>query len=167
MLTDLFGQSDQARDAIIATLPPAEQEHVRRVVEARRDFETLLPQLTSDLGRASGQLRENFNDQYCRRTAIRSLAAAVEGIVFEMKKLALASTGLTKRNLDAEEIEFLSEQRVEGGETKKARLPGFSENFKRTFKTFAQVYHVPCPIDFGTDGFRAMCDTFALRDRVM
>src|SRR5258705_7767442 len=88
MLNDLFGACDIAREAVITAFPADEQQHVRMLVEVRRDFEALLSELISDLGRSSGELRENYTDQYRRRTAIRSLAAAVEGIVFELKKLA-------------------------------------------------------------------------------
>jgi len=167
-LKELFGEGEAEREAVIASLRPDEQDYVRSVVNARRDFESLFRELiVNDLGRASSELGENCTDQYRRRTAIRSLAAAVEGIIFQLKKLALASSGLTKKELSPEEIALLSEQRVEGGDMKKARLPGFRENFKRSLKLFAEVYHVPCPIDFGTTGFQNVCDTFALRDRVM
>src|SRR5438105_4654022 len=109
MFKDLFGDNEAAREAVIASLKPDEQEHAR--------------------------------------------------------KLALACTGLRKKELNPEDTAFLSE-RAEAGEAKRTRL-GFKKNFKKTFKLFAEVYGVRCPTDFGTSGFQALCDTFALRDRVM
>src|SRR5207237_601068 len=55
----------------------------------------------------------------------------------------------------------------EAGEAKRPRFLAFKENFKKTFKLFAEVYGVACPTNFRTSGFQALCGTFASRDRVI
>jgi hypothetical protein len=119
----------------------------------------------ADLGSASGELRKNYASQFWRRTAIRSLAATVDGIVFSLKRLALATAGLIRTELKAEELDFLREQQISptGG---KVRLPGFRDNFKRTFKIFARVHRISCSTDFGQKGFEELCQTFEIRHRV-
>jgi hypothetical protein len=165
LLAQLFSGVDDLREQALLAVDPKYRDGIREAVKVREDGCALLEMLMADLGEASGQLRQNYSSQFWRRNAIRALAAAVDGIVFSLKRLAVATTAVAESNLDADEIEFLTEESAQAG--KKARLPGFRDNFKRTFKLFAKVYQTPCATDFGQQGFEALCQTFELRHRVM
>ncbi len=120
----------------------------------------------ADLGAASGELRKNYTSQFWRRTAIRALAATVDGIIFGVKQLALASAGLIGTPLDDKEKEFLSEQPI-SSKRKKVRFLPFRDNFEQTFKLLAKVHRTSCYTNFSGKGFDALCRTFELRHRVM
>lgn len=165
LLQLLFSGDSELRERALLAVAPKERDRVREIVKVREDAEPLLGTMMADLGTASGELRKNYASQFWRRTAIRALAATVDGIVFSLKRLALATADLIETELKTEEKDFLREQQSSpaGG---KVRLPGFRDNFKRTFKTFARVHRISCATDFGQEGFEALCQTFELRHRV-
>jgi hypothetical protein len=142
-----------------------DRESLRALVTVHQDIGLFFPAMLNDLGSASGQLHRDFNNQFWRRTAIRALAATVDGIIFSFKRIALITAGLTGVQFDQNEVEFLLEQRMlpAGG---KPRLPGFRDNLKTTFKLFAKAHGTPCPTDFGQEGFEALCATYEIRNRV-
>lgn len=165
LLRHLFSGDSELRERALLEVAPKERDRVRELVKVREDYEPLLGTMMADLGTASGELRKNYASQFWRRTAIRALSATVDGIVFSLKRLALATADLNETELKAEERDFLREQQVSpmGG---KVRLPGFRDNFKRTLKIFARVHRISCATDFGQKGFEALCQTFELRHRV-
>ena len=165
LLQQLFSGNSELRERALLAVAAHERDGVREVVKVREDAVPLLGAMMADLGLASGELRKHYASQFWRRTAIRALAATVDGSVFGLKRLALATAGLTGASLTTEEMDFLREQQISppGG---KVRLPGFRENFKQTFKLFAKVHGISCSTDFGPKGFVALCQTFELRHRV-
>jgi hypothetical protein len=62
---------------------------------------------------------------------------------------------------------FLSEEEPKSKGGKKLKLPPFRDNIKQTFKLFGKIYRIPCPTDFGQDGFEALCETYELRHRLI
>ena len=112
-------------------------------------------------------MRKNPEDQFWRRTTIRALAATVDGIVYCLKQTALSTGEMSEYKFSDEELFLLSEEAVESKCGKKARLPGFRENIKQTFKLFAKVHKISCPTDFSHAGFKALCETYELRHRLM
>jgi hypothetical protein len=166
LLQQLFSGNVELRERALLAVSAHERDRVREVVKVREDAAPLIQMMLADLAVSSGELRKNYASQYNRRNAIRALAAAVDGTIFSLKRLALTSAPLTGAQLDAEEMDFLREQQIspQGG---KVRLPGFRENLKRTFKLFAKAYHISHSTDFGHKGFEALCLTFELRHRVI
>jgi hypothetical protein len=122
----------------------------------------LLTVVMSDLQRVSMESRNNFDDQFRRRTAIRAFAAAVDGSVFCLKELTHAAAGLKKFQLKEEEDKFLLDEKIDG-----KHYLGFKENLKRTFQLFAQIMNFPCPTNFDRHEFSALCETFKLRHQLM
>jgi hypothetical protein len=165
LLAQLFSGVDELRERALLAVNPRDRDGIREAVKVREDGCALLEMLMADLGAASTELRNNYASQYWRRNAIRALAATVEGIVFSLKRLALATATVMEIKLEVEELEFLKEESTSIG--KKARLPGFRDNLKRTFKLFAKICGTSCSTDFGQGGFNALCQTFELRHRVM
>jgi hypothetical protein len=165
ILQYLFSRDAILRERALLSVAPHERQRVRELVTLRHDAELLLQAMLDDLGSTSAKLRDDFNSQFNRRAAIRALAATVDGIIFTFKQFALVSARLTGAQLDADETEFLREQQASPTQ-RKARLPSFRDNFKRTFKLFAKVHHASCSTDFGQAGFEALCETFELRNRV-
>jgi hypothetical protein len=126
----------------------------------------LLDMLASDLHRAEVGLRTNYNDQYYRRTAVRALAATVEGAVFCAKQMTLVSGRELNFSFNQDDEAFLKEERVDP-QGKKRPFPTSPENIKRTFRLFAKAGGIPSPTDFGQAGFEALCQTFELRHSLM
>src|SRR5277367_4335018 len=77
----LYSDDQSLREQAVAQLPKEIQEGVRKLVESRKNANVLLDAMIVDLGRASGELKKNYEDQFWRRTAIRTLAATVDGII--------------------------------------------------------------------------------------
>lgn len=165
LLRELFSGDPVLRERAMLAVAVHEREKVRELVNHREDAERLLTALLTDLGFASGHLRNDFQSQFWRRTSIRALAATIDGIVFTLKQLAFVDTGLTHVELSAEDLEFLREQPMSSSQAK-LRLPGFRDNFKRTFKLFAKAHRTVCLTDFGRKGFEDLCQTYELRHRV-
>lgn len=165
LLRQLFSGDAVLRDQALLSVAPHEREAVRELVAVRQEAELLFQAMRADMASASAELRNDFNNQFRRRTAIRTLAATVDGTIFVLKQLALASARVTGARLDTDKIQFLQERQI-SPELGKVRLPGFRDNFKRTFKLFAEVHGIPCPTDFGREGFEFLCATFELRHRV-
>lgn len=166
LLRNLFGANKEAREKALLSVIAHDRDAVRELIAVRRDAETLLAILMSDLGHASGQLAKNYSNQFWRRTSIRALAAAVDGIIFSLKRLAFVDAKLTKYTLD-EPDEFLLTELQTPKAAKKPRFPGFTDNFKDTFRLFAKVHKTTCATDFGQQGFEDLCKTYDLRNRVM
>lgn len=102
-----------------------------------------------------------------RRTTIRTLAAALDGIIFCLKQTALVTGPMNGFKFSEKESFFLSEETIESATGKKQKLPSFRENLKDTFKLFAKTNKISCPTDFNQDGFAALCETYELRHRLV
>jgi Arc/MetJ family transcription regulator len=128
LFEQLFSGVSALREQALLAVDPKDRDGIREAVKVRKDGCALWEMLMTDLGSAGGELRKNYVSQFWRRTAIRALAATVEGIVFSLKRLAVATTTTTLvgTKLDDEEMEFLKEQAALTG--KKTRLPGFRDN---------------------------------------
>ena len=154
------------REQAIAQLPKEIQEGARKLVESRKNANVLLDAMIVDLGRASVELKKNYEDQFWRRTAIRTLAATVDGIIFTLKELTHISGEFAGFKFNDSEIEFLRERKFDPGQGK-PRLPGFKDNIKGTFELFAKAHNFSFSTDFGTEGFSALRDTYELRHGLM
>ena len=107
----LYSDDQSEREQAIAQLPKEIQEGTRKLVESRKKSNALLDAMLVDLGRASGELKRNYQDQFWRRTAIRTLAATVEGIIFTLKELTHVSGEMAGFKFSDSEIEFLRERK--------------------------------------------------------
>jgi hypothetical protein len=163
-LHDLFSGKPALRERALLAVDAKDREKVRHVAKVRQNAKLLVDVMLSDLGHASGSMHKDFSSQFWRRSAIRALAAAVDGIIFALKQVALASAQLTGRPLTDADAEFLAEKSsLPSG---KVRMPPFRDHFKHAFKLFAKAHGTTCPTDFGVKGFDALCQTFELRHRV-
>lgn len=166
-LRKLFCGSSAEREQVISIHNPAMQERLRKLIKAKGDFEKLSSIMFSDLRHASSEMKANPNDQFWRRTAIRTLAATLDGLIFSLKQTALATGPMNDFSFNEEELTFLSEEATEAVSGKRPKLPGFRENLKRTIKLFSKIHKIPCPTDFNHAGFTSLCETYELRHRLM
>jgi len=164
LLHDLFSGKPKLRERALLAVNAKDREKVRHLARVRQDAKFLVDVMLSDLGRASGSIRKDFSSQFWRRTTIRALAATVDGIIFALKQVALASAQLTGRPLSNGDAEFLAEKSL--SPSGKVRMPPFRDHFKQAFKLFAKAHGTTCPTDFGLKGFDALCETVELRHRV-
>jgi hypothetical protein len=140
---------------------------MRELIKTKGNADKLFAIMFADLQQASGEMKAHPGDQFWRRTAIRTLAATLDGIIFSLKQTAMATGPMSGFAFNEEELFFLSEEAAETASGKKMRLPGFRENLKRTFKLFAQIHKISCPTDFNHAGFSSLCDTYELRHKLM
>jgi hypothetical protein len=155
------------REQLISIHRPEMQEQMRGLIKAKQNADNLFQILFSDLSFSSGEMRRNPDSQFWRRTTIRALAATLDGIIYCLKQTALTTGTMAGFNFNDEEKFFLSEEAPKSKSEKKLKLPPFRDNIKQTFKLFAKIYKIPCPTDFGQDGFEALCETYELRHRLI
>jgi hypothetical protein len=165
--TSTFRGPQERREQLIATLDLEAQQHARNLIKIEKNADKLIAITLSDLMRSADELKKNESDQFMRRTMIRVLAAAVEATLYCLKQLALESGLLVGFKFSEDEIVFLREEKTDPKTGKRQRFPNFRENLKRAFDLMAKAHKVNCSTDFGTAGYNALCETFALRDRLM
>src|ERR1035438_3721322 len=82
-LRKLFYGTHTEREQVISIHPPQMQEKLRELAKSISNIDKLYGILFSDLKYASGQMKahlgDNSCDQFWRRTAIRTLAATLDG----------------------------------------------------------------------------------------
>lgn len=155
------------REQVISLHNPIMQEQMRKLVKAKGNSEKLFGIMFSDLKHATSEMKAHPQDQFWRRTAIRTLAATLDGIVFSLKETALATGPMNGFTFDDEELFFLSEEAPETTTEKRPKLPGFRDNLKRTFKLFSKIHKISCPANFNDAGFSSLCETYELRHCLM
>jgi hypothetical protein len=166
-LRKLFSGNHIEREQVISIHRPEMQEQMRNLMKATGNANKLFSIMFLDLKHASSEMKAHPGDQFWRRTTIRALAATLDGIVFCLKQIALATGPMRGFKFSEKELFFLSEEVVEPTIGKRPKLPSFRENLKQTFKIFAKAHKAQCPTDFNQDGFAALCGTYELRHRLV
>ena len=152
------------REHVISLQRPEMQEPMRKLFKAKGNSSNLLAIMFSDLSLAVGEMKSKPDNQFWRRTVIRTLAATVDGIIFTLKETALATGKFGGYKFKDDEVTFLAETMQTTG--KRPKFLPFRENLKETFKIFYKVHSTTCGIDFNQDGFTALCEMYELRNRV-
>ena len=107
----LYGKHVEREEVIsIHQHRPELQEQMRKLVKAKGNSEKLFGIMFTDLKHATSEMKANPGDQFWRRTAIRTLAATLDGIIFSLKETALATGPMNGFSFNAEELFFLSEE---------------------------------------------------------
>lgn len=166
-LVKLFSGNQQDREQVISMHSPQMQKQLRGLIKAKDNSEKLFQIMFADLKHASGEMKANADNQFWRRTTIRTVAATVEGIIFCFKQTAHATGVMNGFTFSAKELSFLNEGVSVSEVGKKQRFSSFRENLKDTFKLFAKANKTSCPTDFNSDGFAALCETYELRHRLV
>jgi hypothetical protein len=126
--------------------------------------------LDADVKFASDQWRKDQSNQFWRRTLIRCLCASTEGALGMLKHITPESAKFFDAALTPRELEIATERRqiIENGvvKTKPVFLP-FRDNLKETLKIFAKIHEVEIAIKYDDSGFKDLCDTFELRNKLM
>ena len=164
-LRKLFDGNHNDREAAIAAQRPEIQEPIRRLMKAKGNTDKLFDIMFSDLKQSTSAMKANPNDQFWRRTAIRTLATTLDGIIFCLKDTTIAAGLLTGHKFTDADLAFLTEKPQKAG--KKPKFLPFRDNLKETFKFFAKVHGAVCGTDFQQDGFSALCETYELRNRLV
>lgn len=163
----LFSEDTATREMAIAALPENDRERTRIFVRGSVDSFRLISIMLSDLGRASGELHKNYNDQFWRRTAIRTLCAAVEGTIYTLKQMAHSSAEFYGISVSSDDNKFLLERKALAPGERPKFLP-FKDNLKHTFNVYAKYCsnskHL---VSFADDGCLALYETFSIRDLTM
>ena len=163
---DLYSEDSQTRERGIATFPEEDRARLRDFLKRSVDSGRFISIMMTDLGRASSALGENYHDQFLRRASVRVVAATVEGLIYTLKEMTAASAELNRIKLPDDDFRFLLERKALSAGEKPKFLP-FKDNVKHTFNLYAKYSGFQNPVSFSDDGFAALNETFALRDRVM
>ena len=167
VLMKLFNGNAIEREQIISMQRPELQEILRNQVKAKRNADHLLELLVLDMRQASTEMHTDPKNQFRRRTAVRTAAAALDGIIYCLKQTALVTGQMNGYSFEGDDLFFLSEGAQEKDAGKRPRLPGFRDNLKQTFKLFSKISGMSCPTDFNNLGFESLCKTYELRHRLM
>jgi len=113
---------------------------------------------------------EQQDSQFARRAYIRSVFAAVEGIVWLLKRVCLKLAGAAKAKLDLGEYSLLQDQTYElkqNGElnvqTKFLRLP---DNLRFTFRVFNRSFAANVDLGVGAASWDHFLEALAIRHRI-
>ena len=110
------------------------------------------------------------NRQFWSRVVLRCLCADIEARLYVFRRIALEASNLTKISFTKQEHETLIEMRevVENGNvrTKPKWLP-IGDSIKESFRLFAKAVGASFAPDCSANGFKALCDTFTVRHRLM
>lgn len=110
------------------------------------------------------------NRQFWSRVVLRCLCADIEARLYVFRRIALEAANLSKVSFTKQERETLNETRevVENGNvrTKPKWLP-IGDSIKESFRLLAKAVGATFTPDCSAKGFKALCDTFAVRHRLM
>jgi hypothetical protein len=143
-------------------------EELHNLIEQKT--QTLVP-LDADYNLAGKYWRSDAgNRQFWSRVVLRCLCANIEARLFIFRRIALEAANISKITFTKQERETLIEMRevIENGnvKTKPKWLP-IGDSIKESFRLFAKAVGSSFTPDCGAKGFKALCDTFAVRHRLM
>ena len=143
-------------------------EELNRLI--RQKMLTLGP-LDSDYNLAAKYWRNDAqNRQFWSRVVLRCLCADIEARLYVFRRTALEAANLSKVFFTKQERETLNEARemIENGNvrTKPKWLP-IGDSVKESFRLFAKAVGASFTPDCSAIGFKALCDTFGVRHRLM
>ena len=110
------------------------------------------------------------NRQFWSRVVLRCLCADIEARLYVFRRTALEAENLSKISFTKQERETLNEIRevVENGNVKaKPKWLPIGDSIKESFRLFAKAVGASFTPDCSAKGFKALCDTFAVRHRLM
>jgi hypothetical protein len=162
---DLFSEDTATREAGISMLPCEIRERVRSFTKRSVEISRLIGILKEDMRKATDELKGDFDSQYRRRTAVRTLSALVEGLIYSLNQLSHSSADFNGVLVSPEdEVFFLKEKRADSKGNE--RFLPFADYLKHTVNLYIKYSNAACVVSFSDDGFVALLDTFAVRDRI-
>ena len=121
----------------------------------------LVDELREDVDQAIEEMEDYDDDQFSRRTYVRTVFAMIEGAVFALKREALEQSYVGKFDLSSDDLAKLEEQ---------SGYLSFRENIKFTFPIFARAFGEKFEFDPSLDqaqGWRSLCQAKRVRDHLM
>ncbi len=146
---------------------PEMQLKIQRIIRVKENTEKLYEALLSNLNLAGRQLLGDPDDQTWRRMKVHCFGAAVDGVIWGIKQTALVTAEFWGGRFSPQDLALLKEETIHPSYGKRRPFRIFQTDLLRTFLLYAQAHGVPCPTDFKQDGFRAVTETYHLRDRLM
>jgi hypothetical protein len=162
---DLFNYDSAKREAGISKLPDEIQGPVRSFTKRSVDVFRLIDVLMEDMRKATDEFKKDRDSQYHRRTAIRSLSALVEGLIYSLNQLSHSTADAYGVLVTPEDEIFFRKGKRADGKGKEWFLP-FVDNLKHTVNLYAKYSNATSTVSFSDDGFDALRETFAVRDRI-
>ena len=161
--------------ARVTVMNDSQQQHLWKQGEElnkliRQKMLTLGP-LDADYNLAGKYWRsDKQNRQFWSRVVLRCLCADIEARLYVFRRTALEVANLSKISFAKDEREILNEARevVENGtvRTKPKWLP-INDSVKESLRLFAKAVGASFTADCAAKGFKALCDTFGVRHRLM
>lgn len=125
--------------------------------------------LRSDLNRASEAWKADRQDQFWRRNVVRCVFAFTEALLWYLRRITPILAEVNNAQFSEDELLLLEESKKvnRGGvEVVMPKYLPFPDGVKFTFQSVSKALGVSNP-DFGQAGFRALCKTGELRNRIM
>ena len=120
-----------------------------------------------DAAVAFGKTNDN---QFARRTLVRTLFAFIEGLTNQLSSVAAASAPVETGIFSAGEVAALSEESYDVNdqgqvETRAARIP-LKRRIRLAFRCYPRIHGTSFNPEFGDQGWSALQDAVRIRDRL-
>jgi hypothetical protein len=160
--------STEMEDLIRASLAELEKTSLWKAYIELQAIELIL---ADDVSITGSTEKDDGNRQFWRRTAMRSVFALIEGVVYRMKQLAFEVHEYDGMPLSRAEAAILLEESYElnekGVATIKQNYPKIEKNIKFAFATLGRAYNVPYQLHLGDEvGWGAFIKTLKVRNRL-
>ena len=152
---------DEFYEAIRAFYELETLEEAKQYERRMRRLGELVDELRGDVDQAIEEMEDYDDDQFSRRTYVRTVFAMIEGAVFALKQEALEQSCLGKFDLSSDDLAKLAE---------KSGYLSFRENIKFTFPIFARAFGETFKFDPSlgqAQGWRSLCQAKEVRDHLM
>jgi hypothetical protein len=146
------------------------QENLEKLQNTYSEVEDTIYRLLLDLKVCSGELAKDDENQFWRRTFIRTLFATIEGINYQFKRLALCVADCSALKLDTATETLLKEESYElknNGQVKtsKAKLRT-ADNLLFSWNIVGVVCEVTNKVDQSGDDWQNFIESIKIRDRI-
>ena len=149
---------------------PAQKRKFDALCKLYKQYNITRTVLSSDAKFADALWQKDYESQFWRRTILRCLCAYIEGTMSLLKTVTPEAANYFGVSLTSKDFEVVTETRkcIENGvaTTKKSFLR-FPDNLKATLKIYAKAHANRLAIKFDDLGFKDLCATFELRNKLM
>lgn len=144
------------------------QEGTDNINESICEMNLMVEVLFEDLIASAKLLSDN--SQFSRRAYVRTLFALIEGMVYQMKKVALCAYESDQVEFTDAEISILKEETYEltkkGAAKSVQRYPKTLENIRFSFYAYAKVFKSNFILDVDNNGWQSLNEVMKIRNRI-
>lgn len=144
-------------------------EEISQIQQETKADQELKETLASDVQICIDTLKQQ-DTQFARRSLVRTIFAAIEGLTHTLKRAALHHDGLFNERLREVDRVYLKEECFDLDDngkvkTRKSKIP-LKTNVRLAFRTFAHMARLTLTLNVGDAGWDYFLKGIAIRDRL-